>query len=153
MPVNIVHHPKGAFKSISVHNSYFLLAENNTSSEHFCWYTGDTNDGSSGAPVFNKHWEVVALHHKAVPRTNVNGEVLDIHGRTMSEERYKLFPELVDYVANEGIRASRLLQHLQNAKISNGEHEVKRNRLLKLWGSREARSLRRRLPNSALADE
>ncbi|MBN9672162.1 hypothetical protein [Roseibium aggregatum] len=113
--------------------------------EHFCWYTGDTREGSSGAPVFNKYWEVVALHHKAVPKTNVNGEVIDINGRTMSEERYKQFPELVDYAANEGIRASRLLQRLQQATFDKPEHEAKRDRLLKLWQSREARSLRRRL--------
>jgi endonuclease G len=145
MPVNIVHHPDGDPKSISVHNSYFLLAENNTASEHYCWYTGDTREGSSGAPVFSRFWDIVALHHKAVPRINANGDVLDIHGRTMSEERYREFPESVDYFANEGIRASRLLERLQNAVIENSDHADKRDRLLKLWTSPEGHSLRRRL--------
>ena len=26
-------------------------------------YMTDTNDGSSGSPVFNSDWEVVAIHH------------------------------------------------------------------------------------------
>ena len=30
-------------------------------------YQTDTATGSSGAPVFNDQWDVVALHHSGVP--------------------------------------------------------------------------------------
>jgi endonuclease G len=30
-------------------------------------YVADTMDGSSGSPVFNQNWEVVALHHSGAP--------------------------------------------------------------------------------------
>lgn len=58
-PVNIIQHPHGEEKAVVVHNSHFLHLENGTNSEQFCWYSGDTEKGSSGAPVFNnrgKSW-------------------------------------------------------------------------------------------------
>ncbi len=33
----------------------------------FIHYTTDTKRGSSGSPVFNDQWQVVAVHHSGVP--------------------------------------------------------------------------------------
>jgi endonuclease G, mitochondrial len=30
-------------------------------------YVADTMEGSSGSPVFNRNWEIVALHHSGKP--------------------------------------------------------------------------------------
>ena len=36
----------------------------------------DTSPGSSGSPVFNDQWEIVALHHSGVPKKDAQGRIL-----------------------------------------------------------------------------
>jgi endonuclease G, mitochondrial len=146
MPVNIIQHPGGNRKSIALHNSNFLLVEDGSEVDPFCWYTGDTKKGSSGAPVFSNDWKIVALHHKAVPRVDEHGNVIDRLGNPMSAEDFHAFPEKAEYIANEGIRASRLLKAIQEATLSSPAHNTKREQLLGLWSSDAARFLRRRIP-------
>jgi endonuclease G len=134
-PVNIIQHPNGNEKAIVVHNSHFLHLENGTNSEHFCWYSGDTKKGSSGSPVFNNRWEVVALHHKAVPKTNRNGDIVDRNGRVMSKRRVEETPEDIAWLANEGIRASRLVQAIREASITDADQRKIRDDLLALWSA------------------
>jgi len=134
-PVNIIQHPDGKEKAIVVHNSHFLHLENDTNSEQYCWYSGDTEEGSSGAPVFNNRWEVVALHHKAVPKTNRNGDIVDRNGRAMSKTRMEENPEEIAWVANEGIRASRLVQAIKGASISDPAQSKIRDELITLWSA------------------
>lgn len=137
-PVNIIQHPGGGEKQVVVHNSRLLDLENDTDDSAFCWYTSDTEEGSSGSPVFNSHWEVVALHHKAVPRSNASGEVLDIHGRVMSKQRLKEEPAKVHWVANEGVRCSRIVANLKSTELTNPRQARLRDRLLELWARPEA---------------
>ena len=134
-PVNIIQHPDGKEKALVVHNSHFLHLENGTGAEQFCWYSGDTEKGSSGAPVFNNRWEVVALHHKAVPKTNRNGDIVDHSGRAMSEKRLEQNPEEIAWAANEGIRASRLVQAIKAASISDPKQRTIRDELIALWSA------------------
>ncbi|WP_241314036.1 trypsin-like serine peptidase [Chryseobacterium arthrosphaerae] len=56
--VNIVQHPGGQMKQISL---YHNIVTNTT--DRVVQYLTDTLKGSSGSPVFNSDWEVVALHH------------------------------------------------------------------------------------------
>ena len=131
--VNIIQHPDGSNKAIVVHNSYFLHLENHTTSEQFCWYSGDTKEGSSGAPVFNSRWEIVALHHKAIPKTNSNGDIVDRRGYAMSHTRWKQNPEDIAWIANEGIRASRLVQAIEKVSINDAKQSKIRDDLIALW--------------------
>lgn len=80
--VNIVHHPGGRPQAISIR-------ENRVADVFDQWihYVADTSEGSSGAAVFNDEWQLVALHHAAVPY----GE---------------------EGVVNEGIRISAILEDL-----------------------------------------
>ncbi|MBK8904547.1 MAG: trypsin-like peptidase domain-containing protein [Anaerolineaceae bacterium] len=55
--VNIVQHPNGLPKQISIQNNFVKFA-NTTKLQ----YVTSTMPGSSGSPVFNNKWEVVALH-------------------------------------------------------------------------------------------
>lgn len=56
--VNIIQHPAGGPKQISFfHNTVTFVGNDRVQ------YLTDTLPGSSGAPVFDKHWRVVALHH------------------------------------------------------------------------------------------
>jgi V8-like Glu-specific endopeptidase len=56
--VNIVQHPAGRQKQISLlFNLVAYVGENRVQ------YLTDTEPGSSGSPVFDDRWKVVALHH------------------------------------------------------------------------------------------
>lgn len=56
--VNIIQHPGGDMKQISIYHN--IITNTN---ENRIQYLTDTLKGSSGSPVFNSKWEVVALHH------------------------------------------------------------------------------------------
>jgi endonuclease G len=114
--LTIIQHPNGERKQIAVRENKLLKYSEN--GPHV-WYQTDTVAGSSGSPVFNNSWEVVALHHSAVPRTKrVNGEDvwLTRDGRIWSDE---MGEDQVDWMANEGIRTSRIVQYLQSQHAGN----------------------------------
>jgi len=137
--VNIIQHPQGKAKMVVLQNSRLLDIVDNGDATCFCWYEADTERGSSGSPVFNNRWEIIALHHKAVPKQNVRGEILDINGRTMSKERYQREPHLVNWIANEGIRASRIVKSIANEALPDQAQLLLRNRLLSLWENPRSR--------------
>lgn len=56
--VNIIQHPGGQFKQISLYHNIVTNVK-----VRIIQYLTDTMPGSSGSPVFNSSWEVVALHH------------------------------------------------------------------------------------------
>ncbi len=108
--VSIVQHPSGNRKSIALRNNMVtnLL-------DHFIHYETDTEPGSSGSPVFNDVWELVALHHSGVPRTDEQGRVLTKDGRVATnadDERD------IDWIANEGVRLSSIIAFLKTADLS-----------------------------------
>lgn len=69
--VSIVQHPGGQPKQIAIHASQIVKLPSaiigGVNLANFIHYSTDTEPGSSGAPVFNDQWQVVAIHHKAVP--------------------------------------------------------------------------------------
>lgn len=77
--VSIIQHPNGGPKAVTIR-------ENKVSCifDDFIHYLTDTEPGSSGSPVFNDQWIVVALHHSGVPNPNKKNA----------------------WIANEGIRIS-----------------------------------------------
>lgn len=56
--VNIIQHPGGGMKQISIYHNIVTNIDGN-----HVQYLTDTLKGSSGSPVFNSNWDVVALHH------------------------------------------------------------------------------------------
>lgn len=59
--LNLIHHPNGAPQQITLRNNALLARH-----EQLLHYAADTDGGSSGAPVFNDGWQLVALHHGGV---------------------------------------------------------------------------------------
>lgn len=56
--VNIIQHPSGLPKQISIHNNFVKFA-NHTKIQ----YVTSTLPGSSGSPVLDDDWRVVGIHH------------------------------------------------------------------------------------------
>lgn len=148
-PLNILQHPRGEQKRVVVHECTFILVENDTDADSFCWYSGDTDKGSSGAPVLNNRWEVVALHHKAIPATDKNGHVLDVNGHQIAKERLNEPETQIQWIANEGIRISRIVHALAMAPMSD-DHAPVRESLLTLWSDPRATLLARRASHSGM---
>lgn len=92
MNVNIIQHPSGLPKMIAIRNNILTYRAKDA-----LLYETDTEQGSSGAPVFNDDWEVVALHHWSSPY------------KAQTDENGKPIPNSV----NEGIRISSIYIDLQ----------------------------------------
>ncbi len=90
--VTIVQHPRGEKKQVSLRENRIVDLP-----DAFMHYEADTEPGSSGSPVFNDQWEVVALHHASVPAPE--------------------HAELGGFL-NEGIRISRILRFLSEQSLA-----------------------------------
>lgn len=95
--LTVIQHPDGGRKQICVRENQFIKR-----APDVIWYTTDTKPGSSGSPVFNNDWFVVALHHAGVPEEK-NGIIQKNPDGTTK------------WVGNEGIRVSRIVQTLKDA--------------------------------------
>jgi endonuclease G, mitochondrial len=87
--VNIVQHAGGQPQTISIRANTIV-----DEFDQYIQYAADTLPGSSGSPVFNDEWELVALHHASAPR--------ELSG-------------LQSGFVNEGIRVSAIVQTLSAA--------------------------------------
>ena len=117
-PVNIVQHPKGELKQIVIRNNTLLDLPEKAPLDKYAHYETDTEQGSSGSPVFNDQWEVIALHHSGVPRTNAKKQILDREGNVWPSNGD---PDDIDWVSNEGIRTSRLVAFIKAAAVRERE--------------------------------
>lgn len=127
--VNIIQHPNGEPKQLALRENQVVDLL-----EDFCHYETDTSPGSSGAPVYNDQWEVVALHHMGVPKRSEEGKLLTVSGEAWEEG---MDPALLAWKANEGTRVSSLVRHLRARSVS-GEAARLRAELLDALKSSEA---------------
>jgi hypothetical protein len=63
--VFIIQHLRGKEKKVSVQG---VRIKDSTRLKHYILYNNDTQKGSSGSPVFNFEWKLVALHHRGLLR-------------------------------------------------------------------------------------
>ncbi len=110
--VSIIQHPNGGPKSVT-------LRENQVSSifDDYVHYMTDTEPGSSGSPVFNDQWLVVALHHAGVPDPN----------------------DKDSWVANEGIRISSIFKSIKEkySHMNDSEKTIIKNAFPKMFDKKE----------------
>jgi endonuclease G, mitochondrial len=92
--VTIIEHPEGTYKQIALRENRVL---GRGKRGRTLYYGADTLGGSSGSPVFNDQFEMVALHHAGGPR---NDTLLDT-GKPVPRE------------SNEGIRISAIVERLE----------------------------------------
>ena len=90
---NIVQHANGRYKEVVLRENRLVWRMGDA-----LHYVADTQPGSSGSPVFNSQWRVIALHHWGGPwieQVNRTGRPLDIK-------------------VNEGIRISSIVKTLRH---------------------------------------
>jgi endonuclease G len=93
--VNIIQHPEGGYKQVVIRENRLV-----TRLDTVLHYVADTLPGSSGSPVFNDQWEVIALHHWGEPYT----VAIRPDGRAVKRN------------VNEGVRVSAIARALQEGK-------------------------------------
>lgn len=87
--VQIIQHPQGGEKQIAGRANIVAFVDNT-----YVQYLTDTLPGSSGSPVFDREWRVVALHHK---------------GGNLNESN----DPSVKFLRNQGININAVLEDLQ----------------------------------------
>lgn len=90
--VSIIQHPGGQLKKIALYHNIVTNVDN-----RIVQYLTDTMKGSSGSPVFNSNWEVVALHHSG-------GNIKEKEPQ-LRETKYR----------NEGIQINNIIDFLINS--------------------------------------
>lgn len=110
-PLNIVQHPGGNPRKIAFRKNLLISVEDPTR----LIYQTDTMPGSSGSPVFNDEWELVALHHRAEQAQDSQGQRIDINGNPVTD---RTPDHLRHWIANSGIRVSKIVAHLQTHDLT-----------------------------------
>ena len=113
--VSIIQHPDGATKQVVVRENRIIALDRSkfpNVNPAFMHYTADTEPGSSGSPVFNDQWDLIAIHHQAIVDRNQTGDPLNRRGTIWTEADGE---EAKNWIANEGIRISAVWAHLQTA--------------------------------------
>lgn len=96
--VNIIQHPESGVKQIALTYNWVIGMW-----QHRLFYRTDTKKGSSGSPVLNAEWKVIALHHAGADEKE-GGLVINENGDRMA--------------ANEGI----LIKYIMNdIKLRKGQ--------------------------------
>lgn len=119
--VSIIQHPSGERKQIAIRENRIVDVL-----ESFLHYQTDTSPGSSGSPVFNDQWEIVALHHSGVPKKDAQGRLLTRDGKVWTQD---MGEQQIQWVANEGVRISRILKHIEGLSLA-GTQATLRKQLL-----------------------
>ena len=97
--VTIIQHPNGEKKQLVLRDQQIVDVP-----DDFLHYMADTEPGSSGSPVFNDQWEIVALHHASVRAPTSSGAAKDF--------------------VNEGVRISRIMQTIASRSTTDAEAEL-----------------------------
>ncbi|MEL7106276.1 MAG: endonuclease [Pseudomonadota bacterium] len=113
-PINIIQHPGGERQQIAIRENKVVGPDGD-----FLIYTTDTKRGSSGSPCCNDQWQLAALHHAGVPDEDASGNWLLMDGSIYRPGIDD--PESVNWVANEGVRISRIVSHLNSLNLSSDQ--------------------------------
>jgi V8-like Glu-specific endopeptidase len=107
-PVSIIQHPKGSYKKAVVSSNRVQKL-----TDHFIRYEANADFGSSGAPVFNQNWDLVAIQHAAIGVLDDNGQLIM---RKFSNGKVK-----IKVAAQQGVRVSTIVQDLVDKRNSSDE--------------------------------
>lgn len=121
--MNIIQHPNGEPKQLALRDNQFVDLLDN-----FLHYKTDTAPGSSGSPVFNDQWEIIGLHHSGVPLRDAQGRILARGGGLWQSSMGEF---KIQWIANEGIRVSRLIKHIKEVALNDAQRRLRTDLLEK----------------------
>lgn len=118
----IIQHPRGRQKQVAARNNKVEVyvyddeaSADEAAENNYLYYKTDTLAGSSGAPVFSDQWYVIALHRRGVPKTKPNGKKgLVVLRRDNKPAKPDDPDETIQFIANEGVRVSRINKRLES---------------------------------------
>ena len=91
--VNLLQHPNGEPMRLGFRDNFIVSGD-----DRWLTYLTDTDVGSSGSPVCNDDWEVVALHRGS---RLLEGVSVELHGNKITNENY-------------GVQVAAILSHLES---------------------------------------
>ncbi|WBA44285.1 S8 family serine peptidase [Hymenobacter canadensis] len=111
----VIQHPQGDYKKVTLRDTRLLLVTNQPDADKHLFYESDTLEGSSGGLVIGLGTgEAIALHRASVPRLDAQGRVLRRDGRPWQEGDAD---DAIDWIANQGVRVSRLVDFITQAPV------------------------------------
>jgi endonuclease G len=106
---SIIQHPSGKEKQIAIRKNEII----NIDLPDALIYVSDTAQGSSGAPVFNDQWQVIALHSAGVAKKNADGQFIDKNGEVVEPVNGRVDEDRLVWESNRGIRVSAMMASLR----------------------------------------
>lgn len=98
--VNIIQHPEGKSMKIALPDKIISMWK------QFLFYIADTKGGSSGSPVFNQDWKVIALHHAGKNEKNYSGGLqINEAGEVRPANRGILIKRILEDIKSKGHEA------------------------------------------------
>jgi endonuclease G len=116
----IIQHPEGRDKQIALRNNEII----DTTLADALIYKSDTSHGSSGAPVFNNEWQVIALHSAGVAKKNAAGDYVDENDQVIEKVNGKVDADRIVWLNNRGTRVSAIVNHLRSTFAGSAVHPL-----------------------------
>jgi len=113
--LSIIQHPGGESKQVACRENKLYPFED---ADPYLTYESDTFRGSSGSPVFNDMWDVVALHHSGKPMMDAQGHYIGHDGLPITDRKPR--EDEIKWQSNEGVRTSKIIADLR-AQVTAGD--------------------------------
>jgi len=112
----IIQYPDGNYQQVGLRENQIL----DLSDPNSMIYQTDTSPGTSGSPVFNDQWQVIALHSAGVAKKDAAGNYVDNSGKPIPVVDGKVDSTRIVWVSNSGIRVSAMMKQITgDATIKN----------------------------------
>ncbi|WP_181179419.1 DNA/RNA non-specific endonuclease [Methylibium rhizosphaerae] len=108
---SVIQHAEGKEKQVALRDNEILKYR---ASDTMLFYKSDTELGSSGSPVFNDDWQVIALHSAGVAKKNAAGQYLDEDDNIIPVVNGTVDGTRIVWECNRGFRVSSLVKHLRD---------------------------------------
>jgi len=95
--VNIIQHPEGKSMKIALPDKIISMWK------QYLFYLADTKGGSSGSPVFNQDWKIIALHHAGKDKESRGGGFqINEAGEVRPSNRGILIKNILEDIKSKG---------------------------------------------------